>query len=307
MENQVILPKNLYKNMQNYIDKFIQYLEIERNFAQNTIINYKIDLSQTLSFFSSINKKNIGEINYKIIRAFLTYLQQKNYSKTTLARKLACLKSFFKFLVKEDYIQTNPAAFLANPRLDKHLPTFLDVKESFALMDAPDCKTFLGLRDKAILETLYSTGIRIKELVTLNLSSLDFFNGVISVIGKGNKERIVPIGSKAIEAINEYFKMRETLNLKDKEALFINNRGKRLSDRWIRKLINKYIIKLSINKKVSPHTLRHTFATHLLDRGADLRFVQELLGHTSLSTTQKYTHLTTESLREIYLKTHPHA
>lgn len=292
--------------MKNYIDKFLKYLEIEKNASLNTIINYKIDLNQLKYFFSVINIVSFERIDYKVLREYLIYLKKKNYSKASIARKIASLKAFFEFLIKENYFKTNPASYLITPRLEKKLPNFLDIKEIFSLLESPT-DNFLGIRDKAILETLYSTGIRIKEFVGLNINSIDFFNGIINILGKGRKQRLVPIGDVAIDSINKYLNIREKLHPKDKNALFLNRWGKRLTERGVRKLINRYVKKIKLEKNVSPHTFRHTFATHLLDRGADLRSVQELLGHVNLATTQKYTHITPERLRRAYMKAHPRA
>ncbi|HRZ67399.1 MAG TPA: tyrosine recombinase XerC, partial [Candidatus Omnitrophota bacterium] len=231
-------------------------------------------------------------------------------SKVSIARKIASIRSFFKFLFREGIIKNNPASSLSTPKRDKHLPKFLDEKEIVLLLESPGKEDEAGLRDGAILETLYSTGIRVSELVGLNIDTVDQIGGVIKVYGKGKKERIVPIGDRALQAIRDYLKKRRASNTKDThagKALFFNKNGGRLTDRSIRRIINKYITKTSIQQKISPHTLRHSFATHMLDHGADLRSVQELLGHANLSTTQIYTHITTERLKSAYTKAHPRA
>ncbi len=289
--------------MQRYIDKFINYLKIEKNAAEHTITNYKIDLRSFLSFLQG---KDVSTVDHLMLRRFLADMRARAYSKRTIARKLASLRSFFKFLYREGYIKSNPVTAISSPKLDKKLPIFLDVGKVTTLILTPDTKTDSGLRDRAILETLYSTGIRVSELVGLDSSDVDFISGVIKVFGKGSKERIVPIGDEAIAAIRKYI-VKRNKRVKDKDAIFLNSRGGRLTDRSVRRVIDKYIHACSIEEKISPHSLRHSFATHLLDRGADLRSVQELLGHMNLSTTQIYTHVTMARMKSVYDKAHPRA
>ena len=289
--------------MQRYIDKFINYLKIEKNAAEHTITNYKIDLK---SFQVFLQDKDVDAVDHLALRRFLADMRARSYAKRTIARKLASLRSFFKFLYREGYIKSNPITAISSPKLDKKLPVFLDVGKVTKLILKPDTKTEAGLRDRAILETLYSTGIRVSELVGLDTSDVDFISGVIKVLGKGSKERIVPIGDEATAAIRRYIDKRNK-RAKDKDAIFLNNHGKRLTDRSVRRVVDKYIRACSIEEKISPHSLRHSFATHLLDRGADLRCVQELLGHMNLSTTQIYTHVTMERLKSVYDKAHPRA
>lgn len=289
--------------MQRYIDKFVNYLKIEKNAAEHTIINYKIDLR---AFNVFLGDKDVAAVDHLALRRFLADMRARSYAKRTVARKLASLRSFFKFLYREGYIKSNPITAISSPKLDKKLPVFLDVDKVTKLILKPDTKTESGLRDRAILETLYSTGIRVSELVGLDTGDVDFISGVIKVLGKGSKERIVPIGDEAIAAIRRYLDKRNK-RAKDKDAVFLNNHGKRLTDRSVRRVIDKYIRACSIEEKISPHSLRHSFATHLLDRGADLRCVQELLGHMNLSTTQIYTHVTMERLKSVYDKAHPRA
>jgi len=281
-----------------YIEKFIRYLEIERNASKHTLINYSVDLKSLSEF---LKEEPIEKIDYISLRRYLAHIKEQNLSKVSIARKIASIRSFFKFLFREGIIKNNPASSLSTPKRDKHLPKFLDEKEIVILLESPDLESEAGLRDRAILETLYSTGIRVSELVGLNVEHIDQIGGVIKVYGKGKKERIVPIGGRALQAIRDYLKKR------DAKALFFNKNGGRLTDRSIRRIINKYITKASIQQKISPHTLRHSFATHMLDHGADLRSVQELLGHANLSTTQIYTHITTERLKSAYQKSHPRA
>ncbi|MFA5094544.1 MAG: tyrosine recombinase XerC [Candidatus Omnitrophota bacterium] len=287
-----------------YVEKFIRYLEIERNASKHTLVNYSIDLKSLSEF---LKDEPIEKVDYVVLRRYLASLKELNLSKVSIARKIASIRSFFKFLFREGIIKANPASSLSTPKRDKHLPKFLDEKEIVLLLESPGKEDESGLRDAAILETLYSTGIRVSELVGLNIGSVDQIGGVIKVLGKGKKERIVPIGDRALQAVRDYLKKRRLAGGKDDRALFFNKNGGRLTDRSVRRIINKYILKTSIQQKISPHTLRHSFATHLLDHGADLRSVQELLGHANLSTTQIYTHITTERLKSAYEKTHPRA
>ncbi|MDD5085635.1 MAG: tyrosine recombinase XerC, partial [Candidatus Omnitrophica bacterium] len=270
----------------------------------HTIKNYRIDLREFCGF---LNGKELECIDYLEVRKFLAYLKDKGYSKSTISRKLACLRSFFKFLARENFLKVNPAASISTPKRDKKLPTFLDMDEMDKLLNAPVGDRLASRRDRAILETLYGSGIRVSELVGLNIEDVDLFSGLVKVRGKRKKERIVPIGSLAVKAIEQYLKKRSDKEPPSRDALFLNKSRTRLTDRSVRRMILKYTKKAAIGKEVSPHTLRHSFATHLLDRGADLRSVQELLGHENLSTTQIYTHITTKRLKEAYEKAHPRA
>ncbi|MCX5665726.1 MAG: tyrosine recombinase XerC [Candidatus Omnitrophica bacterium] len=289
--------------MQRHIDKFINYLKIEKNSSNHTIINYTIDLKAFALFLGSAD---INSVDHLVLRRFLAELRGKNYSKRTIARKLASLRSFFKFLYREGHLKSNPITAVSSPKLDKKLPKFLDIGKVTKLILSPDVKTESGLRDRAILETLYSCGIRVSELVGLDMDDIDFISGVIKVLGKGRKERMVPIGDMALGSIRKYADGRDD-RVKGRKAVFLNSRGGRLTDRSVRRVVDKYIHACSIEEKISPHSLRHSFATHLLDKGADLRSVQELLGHMNLSTTQIYTHVTMERLKNAYDKAHPRA
>lgn len=289
--------------MHRYIDKFINYLKVEKNASGHTIKNYSIDLN---SFFLFLEGKDIAEVDHLTLRRFLAQLRSKAYSKRTIARKLASLRSLFKFLYREGHIKSNPITAISSPKLDKKLPKFLDVGQVTRLIMKPDTATIAGLRDRAILETLYSTGIRVSELVGLDTRDIDFISGVVKVFGKGSKERMVPIGEEALGAIRRYNDKKDKRE-KARDAVFLNNRGGRLTDRSVRRMLDKYIHACAIEEKISPHSLRHSFATHLLDRGADLRSVQELLGHMNLSTTQIYTHVTMDRLKAVYDKAHPRA
>lgn len=305
--------------MEEYIKKFITYLEIERNFSPRTLINYEGDLRQFAGFLSgSFKRCSCGSapltVDYLTIREFLAELQGGGISRRTAARKLATLRSFFGFLCRENYSASDPTTGLRTPRLEKRLPLFLDLEQMTKLMEASPGEGVLGRRDRAILETLYSTGMRVGELVSLNVSQIDFIGGALKVRGKGRKERLIPVGRKAREALGRYLDKRPGLFLRvrkdivrDEKALFLNNWGGRLTTRSVIKMVKKSIKKVSLELNISPHTLRHTFATHLLDAGADLRVVQELLGHVNLSTTQIYTHVTTSRLKAVYDKAHPRA
>lgn len=286
--------------MERHIDKFLRYLEIEKNSSPHTILNYKLDLKEAFEFLKGVD---LEKIDYILIRKYLAHMKEKQLTARSVARKLSSLRSFFRFLVRDGYLKNNPAEAISSPKLDKYLPKFLTEPDAVKLIEAPKTETVSGLRDKAILETLYSTGMRISELVSLKKDNIDFIGGTIKVFGKGKKERLVPVGDRAMRSIRDYLKSR---NVKS-ETVFLNKNNKPLGARGIRKMINKYIMLSSLRYHVSPHTFRHSFATHLLDRGADLRSVQELLGHANLSTTQIYTHLTTEKLKSVYEKAHPRA
>jgi integrase/recombinase XerC len=298
--------------MKHYLEQFERYLLLEKNASPHTIRNYLSDLREfnefikreLPSFLDNEGNPEIREINHLAIRGYLGMLYKKN-KRSSLGRKLASLRTFFRFLMREGYINLNPAKMVSTPKQEKHLPAFLSVDEVFNLLSVKFPSNALGLRDRAIMETLYSCGIRVSELVGLNEGDIEFNLGIIKVLGKGRKERIVPIGSKALDALKEYFLAKEkTADKKDRPA-FLNSRGKRFSSRGVERVIQKYLLKCGILKKITPHSLRHTFATHLLDAGADLRSIQELLGHASLSTTQKYTHVSLDKLMEVYDKAHP--
>jgi integrase/recombinase XerC len=290
--------------IERYIEKFINYLKVEKNSSEHTITNYLVDLKV---FGEFLGDKDISSVDHLTLRRFLADMRARNYAKRTVARKLASLRTFFKFLFREGLIKTNPATAVMTPKLDKHLPNILDVDKVAKLLEAPSEKTLAGLRDRAMFETLYSTGARVSELVGLDQDDVDFISGVVKLFGKGRKERIVPIGEPALKAIKRYIDNRIGVKVKDRNAIFLNKAGGRLTDRSVRRILDKYIRLSSIVMKVSPHSLRHSFATHLLDRGADLRSVQELLGHMNLSTTQIYTHVSTERLKAVYDKAHPRA
>jgi integrase/recombinase XerC len=288
--------------LNKYIDQFIDFLKAEQGVSPHTLRAYTKDLTE-LSLFLKKKPKDIDNLD---IRSFLASLHHKKLKKSSISRKLATVRSFFKFLHREGYVKKNPAKLVSSPKVPKNLPRFLTIDEAFSLMASPQGETFRPTRDKTILELLYSSGLRVSELTLLNIGDLDIKESLIRVKGKGRKERIVPIGSKAMEAIQNY--LPERISLKKKSpALFLNNLGGRLTQRSVRRILLYYSRMINLKGGLSPHTLRHTFATHLLHEGADLRSIQELLGHSSLSTTQKYTHVDIRHLTEVYDKAHPMA
>jgi len=293
----------------HYIDTFLHYLQVERSASEHTIINYSSDLLEFATYCGKAQHGDITELTHRTIRSFLAHLKSHEYSKSSIARKLAAVRSFFKYCMRENVITHNPAAAIASPKRSKPLPSFLDCDEVERFLAAIEGDALMPARDRAIFELLYSSGLRVSELVALNITHADVLSGLVKVLGKGKKERIVPIGSFAIDALSTYLDKRGALGggMHASLPLFINKHNKRLSDRSVRRLVDKYALKAGITKQVSPHTLRHSFATHMLDRGADLRSVQELLGHESLSTTQIYTHVTTSRLKQAYAKGHPRA
>ncbi|MEI8011303.1 MAG: tyrosine recombinase XerC [Candidatus Omnitrophota bacterium] len=284
----------------SYIDAFLHKLAVEKNYSEHTLLNYRLDLEE---FFVFLGHDNVKAVDYPVLRRFLAHLRAKDLRPRSVARKLSSLRSFFKYLQREGLVEKNPAALLQTPKLDKALPHFMTEQDAVRLMDAPSENKMSDLRDKAIFETLYSAGIRVSELVGMSVADVDLISNVVKVFGKGKKERIVPIGEKACAAITDYLGPRAA----GSGPVFLNKAGGRLTARSVRNIINKHIARQSIAQKVHPHMLRHSFATHMLDHGADLRSVQELLGHVNLSTTQIYTHLTTDRLRHVYAKAHPRA
>ena len=286
--------------MKKYSEQFFAFLKVEQGVSAHTLRAYQKDLTEFLDFApNSLNK-----IDYLDIRSYLASLHARKLKKTTISRKLAAIRSFFKFLHREGYVKKNPAKLVSSPKVPRSLPKFLTIDEIFSLLDTPEGETFRVCRDRAMLELLYSSGIRVSELTSLDISDLDLRESLIRVKGKGMKERIVPVGSKALESIQEYLPERLSLRKKS-SALFPNNRGGRLTQRSVRRIVLHYSRMIRLKGELSPHTLRHTFATHLLHEGADLRVIQELLGHASLSTTQKYTHVDITHLAEVYDKAHP--
>jgi integrase/recombinase XerC len=321
------------------IQEFLNYLNFEKRFSEHTAKCYGVDLSQFSEFLSnraeggtatpetissgqghSVGSATAVQTEVKTdqqllnadinaVRAYLAFLNEKQYSKTTIARKLATLRSFYKFLVKRNKVGSNPVMAVRTPKQDKKLPKFLEYEQVKKLLETPPMDNWLGARDRAIMETLYSTGMRVSEVVALNIDDIDFLGEVVHIRGKGKKERITPIGSSVLQVIQHYIEFRnkraQSNSNFDSKVLFVNKHGRRLSTRSVRRKMDKYLKIAGIDPSVSPHTLRHSFATHMLNNGADLRSVQELLGHQSLSTTQIYTHLTTKRLKEVYDNAHP--
>ena len=286
--------------MKEKIDQFIRFLEIENDASKHTLRAYRKDLEA----FSEYLGVKTGDIEMIDVRGFVAQQIKAGLSKTTASRRLASVRSFLNFLCREGFIKSNPAKLVSTPKTEKRLPQFLSVDDVFSLIEKPDGIGLIHARDRAILELLYSSGLRVSEISELNVDDINTKEGLVKVRGKGKKERILPIGSKAIDAIKSY--MVEKMLLKKKNrAMFINRSGTRLSDRGVRRIVVKYSMMIGINGQIGPHTLRHTFASHLLQAGADLRVIQELLGHSSLSTTQKYTHLDITHLMDVYDKAHP--
>ena len=326
-------------NENKLIDEFLNYLRFERHFSPHTAKCYAADLHQFCGFIgdgtagpgvaptSSFDTSGGGGcavatppaagvsvdlqiVSTEDVQRFLTFLRTQEYSKSTTARKLATLRSFYKFCVKRGYVKANPLSMIRTPKQDKRLPKFLEEHEVRKLLETPDVTTMLGCRDRAMLETMYSTGVRVSELVDLNLVDVDFVGEALHIRGKGKKERITPISPTALAWIKRFMELRradprsQTFN---QEALFVNKHGQRLSTRSVRRKLDKYLAICGLDPAISPHTLRHSFATHMLNRGADLRAVQELLGHQSLSTTQIYTHVTAARMKQVYDQSHPRA
>ena len=264
--------------------------------------------TETAVLVESDVQHRLREVDTDRVKSFLAFLGTQNYSKSTIARKLATLRSFYKFCLRRGYVKSHPLASIRTPKQEKRLPKYLEVEQINTLLATPDDGTLLGARDRAMLEVLFSTGVRVSELVDLNFDDIDFTGGTLRVRGKGKKQRTTPVGETAIAAIQKYLELRRadarSANF-DQEALFVNKHGQRLSTRSVRRKLDKYLAQCGLDPSISPHTLRHSFATHMLNNGADLRSVQELLGHQSLSTTQVYTHLTTPRLKAVYDETHP--
>jgi integrase/recombinase XerC len=309
--------------VQHWIGKYLEYLRYQRNVSSHTLRNYASDLEQFLQYLTHMPdgaprpEPELDQIDNITIREFLGTLYRRN-KKSSIARKLASIRSFMKFLSAREAIETNPARSVVSPKQESRLPDYLAVDSVVSLVESPDTGTDPGKRDRAILELLYAAGIRVGELVGLNLGDISLDEGLLRVVGKGSKERIVPFGTRARESLEFYLGVRENSFRKsrspgprarrpDREALFLNARGGRLTARSVWNIVDRYVGQLAQRLDVHPHTLRHTFATHMLNAGADLRTIQELLGHESLSTTQKYTHVSVEQLIRVYESCHPRA
>lgn len=290
---------------------FLKYLESEKGYSPQTLRAYANDLRQFEDFLRAqwnVEPIEARKIDHIAIRDFLGALHSRRLKKSTASRKIAALRSFFKFLYQERYIETNPAKLVATPRAEKRIPRVLQLEEMIALLAAPAGDSPLVLRDRAILELLYATGMRVSELTALDRDDVHLDERFVRVMGKGRKERIIPFGTKAAAALRIYWQARWKIARQlHPEALFVNKNGTRLTSRSVGRLVDKYIRHTAIKLKISPHSLRHSFATHLLNAGADLRAIQELMGHESLATTQKYTHVSVEQLQAVYRKAHPKA
>ncbi|MEY3174677.1 MAG: Tyrosine recombinase XerC [Planctomycetota bacterium] len=298
--------------MQSAVQKFLNFLKVERNASPLTLKSYLDDLSHLQEFL----QERLGRVpeptgvDVGILRQYVAWLHECGYARTTTARRLACLRSFFRYCCREEICDSNPAKPLRTPRTGRKLPHFLTTEQISLLLTTPPANTPAGLRDRAILETMYSAGLRVSELVSLNVGDWDRSAGVLRVLGKGKRERVAPVGSYATKALDQWMEVRQPDQRapeKQRAAIFLNRFGRRLTTRSIGRMLETHIATAGLSQQTSPHTLRHTFATHLLDGGADLRSVQELLGHKSLTTTQIYTHVSTRRLRETYELAHPHA
>ena len=293
--------------MKKELEAYLAYLRHERNASPHTISSYKIDLSQLAAYLEA-RKLKLPQVDNVVLRGFLVELYQKQLTKTSAARKLAAIRSFFEFCVRRKWVEENPAKVVATPRLDRHVPRFLSEDEMVKLLEVPPSDDALGLRDRAILEFFYATGIRVSELVGADLDDISLDEKMVRVRGKGKKERLVPFGRKAAASLEAYLRVRASFPLVlGESAAVLNYQGTRLTSRSVQRLVTKYFKLAALRTKISPHALRHSFATHLLSRGADLRVIQELLGHESLATTQKYTHVDVKHLLDVYRKAHPRA
>ncbi len=292
------------------IEEFLKQQEVERRLSANSLRGYGQDLGEFLNYLGVYGAKDIGQLDLPLLRGFLAQLHKKN-KKSTVARKMAALRSCFGYAQKKGWILENPLIQVRTPKIEKTIPPFLSEKEVETLLQDPISESWLELRDQAFLELFYASGLRLSELTNLNWSSLDRSLGLIRVLGKGAKERVVPVGRKALRSLTIYQKAIEQaqkqseFEVKNPQAIFLNRFGERVSDRTIARRLKKRVLRENLSPTISPHALRHSFATHLLNAGADLRIVQELLGHQSLSTTQKYTHISMSRLIEVYRKAHP--
>ncbi len=301
----------LVKLVKALIDEFMEFIQ-EKNYSRHTRDAYLQDLSQFVDFLQANGWEDLRSVDHRILREYLAQLKNRGLTRTTVARKIASLRSFYKYLARQEIVDKNPVLGVVTPKKERRLPQFLYPQEMLELLELPGQHP-RGIRDRAIMETLYGAGIRCGELVGLDLEDLDLSRGYIRVFGKGAKERLVPLGKMGCAALNNYLQyaradfLRRNPGGRAEVAVFLNVHGRRLSDRSVRRIIAGYVRQMALKKKVSPHTLRHSYATHLLEAGADLRVVQELLGHVDISTTQIYTHLSRERIRAVYEKAHPRA
>ncbi len=293
--------------MKEYIIKFIDTIKYEKKYSNYTINGYTKDLDIFLEYLLNNNIKSFNKVEYQDIRLYINYLYDSNYSNKTISRNISALRSLFKYLKSYEYIDNNPMLLISNPKLPKSLPKCLNFEETEKLLNAFD-NSIIGIRNSLILEILYSTGIRVGEIVNIKIKDIDFNGKTIKITGKGNKDRIVYYGSRCDSLLNNYIdNCYNKLNINKLDYLIISKTGKKINDREIRKIVDDAVVKSGLNFKISPHVLRHTFASHMLLDGADLRSVQELLGHENLSTTQIYTHISNERIRNVYLNSHPRA
>ena len=293
--------------MRREISEFLSFLKHERNASAHTLSGYERDLVQVAAYFKEAGVRG-DKAGSLVLRGYLASLHERKLGKATIARKLASLRSFYDFCVRRKRIAENPARVLTTPRQEKKIPSFLSEEEAAGLLDLPKAGKPLGLRDKAILELFYATGARVSELVSIDIPDLHFDERLVRIRGKGKKERLVPFGRTAAASVAAYLERARPALAKDRAAhtaLFLNYRGERLTARSVQRMVHRYIMKTAVRRKISPHSLRHSFASHLLGRGADLRVIQELLGHASLATTQKYTHVDLRKLLDVYRKSHP--
>ena len=307
--------------MEQLLAQFFEHLRYERNVSEHTLRNYASDLAQFYDYLAPVDPQSgarrevdIKQIDHITIREWLSSLHAAQKKKTSVARKLAALRTFFQFLVREGVLELNPAKLVSTPRLEKKLPVHLSVEDAIRFIETPDTETDLGKRDRAILELLYATGVRVSELTRLDLGDIDFKGKLLRVTGKRRKQRVIPVTEPALDALVDYLlNVRQTFLSnapaaeRDEQAIFLNYQGTRITTRSVGRMVDKYIVQCAGIHNISPHSLRHSFATHLLDNGADLRHIQELLGHARLSTTQIYTHVSMEKLIEVYDKYHPKA
>lgn len=294
--------------MLTLLPKFLRYLKIERNCSDHTITAYQKDITQLIDFIQTIDPSlvQIENLTKHELKSFVSFLYEDDFSRKSIARKIASIRTFFRYARRTGRLESNAAAQLIFPKLEKKLPEFLSEEEVHSLMDLPNLQTNEGIRDKAILELFYSTGIRLSELAGLKLKDYNQWDSTIKVFGKGSKNRIVPIGKPAKKAIDDYLEIRGNSDSVT-DTLFIGKGGKQIANSVIQKIVKNYVSQISEVKKKSPHVLRHTFATHMLDKGADLRAVKDFLGHESLSTTQVYTHVSIDRLKKVYQQAHPKA
>ena len=300
--------------MTNEIGSFLDYLTYERNVSPNTVVAYRDDLESFTAFLCNDyftvarEQLELARVDHLAVRSYLAHLSRRKLSRASVARHLSALRTFFKWLVREGAVTANPARSVTTPKREKHLPAVMQTSDIALLLEQPDTSTTLGTRDLAYLELMYASGLRISELTGIDLDDLELRSRLVKVHGKGSKERIVPFGTKAEAALRAYLAVRgELTDDPEQQALFVNYRGERITTRSVRRLFDGYVRKAALRAGISPHTMRHSFATHLLNAGADLRAIQELLGHASLSTTQKYTHLNDWQLIAVYKKAHPRA